>query len=147
MPLWTFGHSAGAFTAEEKKDLAQAITKLYADSGLPAFYVNVQFIPLGADDLWYGGQPHPKFTMINIYHVAQNVADFPEKRQQAFIKSVDDVLTPRMTKKGMGWEYFVIEGPRQFWKIDGIVPPPTGSEMEKLWHQHNRPILSTESKL
>lgn len=147
MPLWTFGHSAGAFTSEEKKDLAQAITNIYAEGGVPAFYVNVQFIPLAEDDLWYGGHPHPKFTMINIYHVAQNVADFTDEAQKSFLAKVDKVLTPRMTKKGMGWEYFIIEGPRKFWKIDGIVPPPTGSEMEKLWFRHNRPVLSPESKL
>ena len=147
MPLWTFGHSAGAFTAEEKKDLAEAITKLYADSRLPAFYVNVQFIPLAAEDLWYGGAPHPKFTMVSIYYVAQNVGDFPEERRDAFLRAVDKVLTPRMTKKGMGWEYCVMEGNRKFWKIDGIVPPPTGSEMEKLWHKHNRPVVSSDSNL
>lgn len=147
MPLWTFGHSAGAFTAEEKKDLAQAITQLYADAGLPAFYVNVQFIPLVEEDLWYGGQPHPKFTMITIYHVARDLSESSDERQQAFLKAVDNILTPRMTKKGMGWEYFVTHSPRAFWKIDGIVPPPTGSEMEKLWLKHNKPVLSHESKL
>ncbi|KZL63296.1 metallo-beta-lactamase domain protein [Colletotrichum incanum] len=146
MPLWTFSHSAGAFTAEEKRDLAEAITKLYTDVGLPAFYVNVQFISLGEDDIWYGAKPHPKFTMVSIVHVAQNVQTHPDKAKKAFISAVDNILTPRMTKKGMGWEYYVMEGPREFWKIDGIVPPPTGSEMEKLWAQHNRPVLS-ESKL
>jgi hypothetical protein len=63
MPLWTFGHSAGAFTTEEKRDLAQAITEFYVSEGIPAFYVNVQFIALAEDDLWYGANPHPKFTI------------------------------------------------------------------------------------
>lgn len=146
MPLWIFSHSAGAFTAEEKKDLAEAVTQLYAKGGLPAFYVNVQFIALGADDLWYGGSPHPKFTMVSIYHVAQNVGDFDADRKKRFTDAVDKVLTPRMTKKGMGWEYFIMEGAREFWKIDGIAPPPTGSQMEKLWFKHNKPVLA-EPKL
>ncbi|GKT65240.1 metallo-beta-lactamase domain protein [Colletotrichum tofieldiae] len=142
MSLWTFSHSAGAFTAEEKRDLAQAVTKLYSNSGLPASYVNVQFISLGEHDMWYGAKPHPKFTMVSIVHVAQNVQTHPVKTQKAFINAVDNILTPRMTKKGMGWEYYVIEGPQEFWKIDGIVPPPTGSEMKNLRAQHNRPMLS-----
>ncbi|EGU81406.1 hypothetical protein FOPG_10093 [Fusarium oxysporum f. sp. conglutinans race 2 54008] len=142
MPLWVFGHSAGAFTPEEKKDLAEAVTQLYVDFGLPSFYVNVQFIPLGADDLWYGGKPHPKFTMISIYHVARNVQDLPVEKQNNFLNAVDGVLTPRMTKMGMGWEYFVSESRREFWKIDGIAPPPTGSALEKLWFQHDRPVLT-----
>ncbi|RYP53561.1 hypothetical protein DL768_001479 [Monosporascus sp. mg162] len=146
MPIWVFSHSAGAFTAEEKRDLAEAVTKLYTDLDTPAFYVNVQFIPLGADDLWYGAKPHPKFTLVTIYHVAQNVINHPVATREAFINSVDNVLTPRMTKKGMGWEYLVIEGARELWKIDGIVPPPTGSEMEKLWFKHNKPVVS-ESQL
>ncbi|RYO99671.1 hypothetical protein DL764_006736 [Monosporascus ibericus] len=146
MPVWVFGHSAGAFTAEEKKDLAEAITQLYVNFGLPAFYVNVQFIPLGTDDLWYGGRPHPKHTMISIYHVAQKLKDVSHDNTAAFLEAVDNILTPRMTKMGMSWEYFVTESARELWKIDGIVPPPTGSELEKLWYKHNRPVLS-ESKL
>ena len=82
------------------------------------------------------------FTMVNIYHLASNVGKLSQEVQKAFIQGVDDILTPRMTKKGMGWEYFVLEGERKFWKIDGIVPPPTGSEMEKLWAKHNKPVLS-----
>ncbi|KAF4414805.1 Tautomerase [Fusarium acutatum] len=145
MPLWVFGHSAGAFTAEEKKDLAEAITQLYVNFGLPAFYVNVQFIALGTDDMWYGGRPHPKFTMITIYHVARNVQDLNAEERSEFLAAVDGVLTPRMTKTGMGWEYFISESRREFWKIDGIAPPPTGSPLEKLWFDHNRPVL-TEPK-
>lgn len=142
MPLWIFGHSAGAFTSEEKRDLAEAITQMYVDLGVPSFYVNVQFIPLGADDLYYGGRPHPKFTMISISHVARHMKESDEAAQKAFIVTVDELLTPRMTKTGMGWEYFIMEGARELWKIDGIAPPPTNSAMEKLWFKHNRPVLS-----
>ncbi|TKW54681.1 hypothetical protein CTA1_1787 [Colletotrichum tanaceti] len=105
-------HSVGAFTAYEKRDLAEAVTKLYTEYDIPAFYVSVQFIALGAEDLWYGGVPHPKFTLVTIYHVAANVIKEPIETQKKFIEEVDDVLTPRMTKKGMGWEYLVFEGAR-----------------------------------
>ena len=42
--------------------------------------------------------------------------------------------------KGMDWEYWVQGASRDLWKIDGIVPPPTGSEMEMQWKELSRPV-------
>jgi len=52
MPLWRIYCNPATFTKEQKQGIANAITKLYTDPpvGLPAFYVNVLFIPLKEDE-------------------------------------------------------------------------------------------------
>jgi phenylpyruvate tautomerase PptA (4-oxalocrotonate tautomerase family) len=39
MPLWKVYHPVGAFTAEDKKALAQRVTEVYASIPIPKFYV------------------------------------------------------------------------------------------------------------
>ena len=47
-------------------------------------------------------------------------------------------------KGDVDWEYFVNESPRDLWKINGMVPPLPGSEMEKKWAELNRPVAQRE---
>ncbi|KAJ3952757.1 hypothetical protein N0V92_010789 [Colletotrichum tropicale] len=144
MPLWVFSHSKDAFSPDDKEALAQEITKVYTRIGLPAFYVNVQFFEMPAHDLYLGGARRSKFTTISIYHVARRFEN--ELNQQRFLKKVDSILNPRLGGKGMDWEYFIQESPRELWKINGIVPPPSGSEMEKLWFRENKPVVEGDVK-
>ncbi|KAL2222620.1 putative oxalocrotonate tautomerase [Thermoascus aurantiacus ATCC 26904] len=142
MPLWVFAHTPGAFSPEEKKDLAQAITRIYTRLNLPAFYVNVQFFEMAPSDIYVGGESLSNFTTISIHHVAR--AFDSESSKQKFLGEVDSVLNPRLQPKGINWEYFVQEAPRELWKINGLVPPPTGSELEKKWFRLNRPVVEED---
>lgn len=58
MPLWHIYHPPTTFTTTaSKRSLATALTKLYTDIGLPAFYVNVFFHSMQPSDVWIGGVP------------------------------------------------------------------------------------------
>jgi hypothetical protein len=58
MPLWTIYHPPSVFESEETKEaLSKAITSIYTAVNLPAFYVNVLFIPV--QDIWIGGVKRP----------------------------------------------------------------------------------------
>jgi hypothetical protein len=52
MPLWRIFSHPDTFSYEQKKGIADAVTKLYTSEpvNLPAFYVNVLFIPLKEDE-------------------------------------------------------------------------------------------------
>jgi hypothetical protein len=50
------------------------------------------------------------------------------------------VIEPFATGKGLRWEFHIDETPKDLWMIDGFVPPPSGSDAEKLWARENRPI-------
>jgi phenylpyruvate tautomerase PptA (4-oxalocrotonate tautomerase family) len=43
MPLWNIYCPEGAYSRDEKRAFADQITDLYAEFGLPRFYVNVMF--------------------------------------------------------------------------------------------------------
>jgi phenylpyruvate tautomerase PptA (4-oxalocrotonate tautomerase family) len=144
MPLWIFSHTRDTFTNEDKQDLVDQITRLYTRIGLPAFYVNVQFFELSSHDIFVGGVSPPMFTTLSIYHVARSMQD--AETRDKFLGKVDSILNPRFKSKGIGWEYFVQEAPRELWKINGISPPPTGSELENIWLKQNRPVEEGELK-
>ena len=88
--------------------------------------------------MYVGGEEHTNFAWISIQHIARSL-DTTEKKEW-FLRSVDEVLTPVLEAKGADWEYAVHETPRDLWKVNGLVPPPTGSEAERKWVELNRPI-------
>ena len=154
MPLWDINYTAGGLSAQQRQSLADAITKIYTTLGLPPFYVQVRFRESAPTSLFVGGQDYSSTTGTNsqkhlsvqIVHVARSFDS--ETAKQRFLTKVDRVLNPLLDGKGWNWEYWVMEGPRELWKINGLVPPPTGSEMEKKWYKANRPLKSsTEEKL
>ena len=69
MPLWKIYHPVGAFSAEQKKGLSEAITALY--SRLPKFYVGVVFQEVAAESFYVGGEPADNFVRIWVDHIAQ----------------------------------------------------------------------------
>lgn len=75
MPLWRIYAHPATFTKEQKAGLASAITKLYVDApiNLPAFYVNVLFIPLQEDEIWIGGETRKDFVRITIEQIARTM--------------------------------------------------------------------------
>ncbi|KAG2004001.1 hypothetical protein GB937_009238 [Aspergillus fischeri] len=131
MPRWLIQHSPNTLTPEEKSHLAQQITQAYVGFGLPAFYVQVHFTEQPADTSFIGGEQHPNFVALTIYHLARTMTS--DEQRQGFLKHIDAVMTPMFEPKGIDWEYFVTEAPRDLWKINGLVPPAAGSEEEKVW--------------
>ncbi|EAW12149.1 tautomerase family protein [Aspergillus clavatus NRRL 1] len=138
MPRWLIQHSPNTLTPEEKATLASEITKIYTRVGLPAFYVQVHYVEMPPSTAFIGGEPHPNFVALTIFHLARTMTS--EEQVQRFLSRVDAVLTPAFEPKGIDWEYFITETPRHLWKINGLVPPPAGSEEEKVWAEENRAV-------
>jgi len=59
---------------------------------------------------------------------------------EALRNQIGKLIQPFATAKGLRWEFHVDETPRDLWMINGLVPPPSGSDAEKLWARENRPI-------
>jgi phenylpyruvate tautomerase PptA (4-oxalocrotonate tautomerase family) len=138
MPVWDIKHSPNTITPGEKEQLAKSITNLYVSKGLPAFYVQVHFSEDVPGTAFVGGEQHPNFAAVTIYHVARSFKT--DEHKQKFLSGVDEILNPMFAPKGMDWEYFIAEASRDLWKMNGLVPPMPGSEGEKLWAQHNKAI-------
>jgi phenylpyruvate tautomerase PptA (4-oxalocrotonate tautomerase family) len=138
MPVWYIKHSPNTIKALEKEQLAKSITKHYVSVGLPAFYVQVHFDEDVPGTTFVGGEPHPKFAAITIYHIARAFKN--DEAKQRFMTAIDGILNPLFEPKGMEWEYFIAETSRDLWKINGLVPPETGSEGEKKWAELNKAV-------
>ncbi|KAJ4357862.1 uncharacterized protein N0V89_002439 [Didymosphaeria variabile] len=161
MPLWIIYHPRSTFKSEdEKATLAKDITKIYTAVPLPAFYVNVLFVPLDATSIYVGGVARPSshtaangpgqdsnvpFIRVTIQNIARKISDLkliPQSRsdevRDRFLKRVDEALKPHIADKGYDWEYSIEETSRDLWKIQGFVPPMPGSEAESEWAKNNR---------
>lgn len=38
----------------------------------------------------------------------------------------------------MDYELHVVESPRELWRINGLVPPPSRSDEERVWMEENK---------
>lgn len=141
MPLWDFHTTPDLFSAQEKQDLANQITKLYGV--LPAFYVNVRFTEHDRTSSFHGGRADVDFAVIRIEHLARQFSDAAAKKR--WTGKVDEVLNPVLKPKGANWEYSILELDRDLWKINGLVPPFPNTEMEKKWVEENRAIEYDEA--
>ena len=135
MPKWVFHHTAGAFTADEKKQIAQGMTRIYSSVGLPPFYAHAHFIEFPPDSIFAGGETPRLLATIAIYHVARTFGN--KETQDFFMKAFDDVVRPIMKPKGIKWESAIYEGDIEYWRINGLIPPAQGSDMEKKWFEAN----------
>ena len=70
MPLWKVYHPVGAFTAEDKKNLAKQVTEVYASIPIPKFYVVFIFEEIAKDSCFVGGELHNKFVRFKIDQIA-----------------------------------------------------------------------------
>ncbi|KAF1976043.1 hypothetical protein BU23DRAFT_59704 [Bimuria novae-zelandiae CBS 107.79] len=147
MPLYMIYHPKGTFsTNEEKGALAKDITALYTAIPLPAFYVNVIFMPLESDQIWIGGIPRPSphsaangpggdtsipFIRITIEHIARALRT--KEIRDSFLARLDKALKPHIEDEGFDWEYSLDETSRDLWKVQGLVPPQTETEAEREW--------------
>lgn len=125
MPLWLIYHPEGIFpTPASKQPLVDAITAFYTSAGLPAFYVVVNFVPLSPGNIFVGGKIPPAsrpFVRFVVDHLAIHQ---PSKNRMTFMADrMAEMLRPHV--EGCDWEFHVDETPREMWRINGIVPPPS----------------------
>ena len=137
MPLWTIYHSPDAFTADERRKLAETITDYYAGKvGLPRFYVTVLFREVPADRFYVGGEPAVRAARITIDHIARRAPD--RTARQRMTAQISGLLSPLMERHpDVHWEFHIDETSEELWMINGHVPPPAGSDAEKAWAAAN----------
>ncbi|WP_285033665.1 tautomerase family protein [Mycolicibacterium sp. lyk4-40-TYG-92] len=136
MPLWTIHHTPDFFTAEDKRELARSITDHYEKAGLPRFYVVVIFNETRSGDLYVGGEQTDVGLRVVIDHIARRAADKDHRHRIAlWIKAI---LSPYLEAHGNPhWEFHVDETSEDLWMINGLIPPPMGSDAEKRWVADN----------
>ena len=87
---------------------------------------------------YVGGEPADDVVRVAIDIFARDVDD--PARRESFRHRIGAVITPFATAKGLRWEFHVDQTPRDLWMINGLVPPPPGSDAERLWANENRAI-------
>ncbi|RFU28435.1 hypothetical protein B7463_g7924, partial [Scytalidium lignicola] len=138
MPLWTVFHPLDAFTFDQKAALTADITKIYTDFGLPKFYVGVVYIPIPKESFFIGAKPVDNFIRVKVDHIARTLPT-PEIRKW-WVETTDAQLKSHIADRGFDFEWHIDETPFDLWSIQGIPPPPGGSEAEKLWIEGNKPV-------
>lgn len=139
MPLWTIHHTPGVFGDDEKRQLATRIADHYEKVGLPRFYVVTVFQEARPENFYVGGEPTPSGVRIVIDHIARRNPDQESRRRTAqWIKAI---LHPHLTRyPNLHWEFHADETSEDLWMINGLVPPPGGSDTEKFWAEQNSPV-------
>lgn len=134
MPMWTIHHTPGIFTDAGKRELSSRIADHYERVGLPRFYVVTLFRETRAEDFYVGGNPAPAAVRIAIDHIARRNPDSKARRKTA--QWIKGMLAPVLDEHpGLHWEFHADETSDELWMINGLVPPPGGSEAEKSWAQ------------
>ncbi|KAL5358814.1 putative oxalocrotonate tautomerase [Aspergillus floccosus] len=143
MPLWLIFHPPSIFDdLATKQALTKDITKIYTSINLPPFYVVVNFIKLSTEDVWVGGEMRTKKPFVRI--VADHIAVRMEDEDHTYkhcCDAFDRALKPHIADKGYDWEFHIDETERRLWRVNGMIPPPFGSDEEKLWAEKNKPMV------
>jgi phenylpyruvate tautomerase PptA (4-oxalocrotonate tautomerase family) len=126
MPLWKVYHPVGAFTAEDKKNLAKQVTEVYASIPIPKFYVVFIFEEVAKDSCFVGGEPHNKFVRFKIDQIARTLPG-PVIREW-WVRTLDAIIAP----------YVKDETPCDLWSLQGELAPPFESVAEKRWVKENK---------
>jgi phenylpyruvate tautomerase PptA (4-oxalocrotonate tautomerase family) len=139
MPCWEIFAPENTYTEKDKEQLSESITSIYADyAGLPEFYVVVIFHEKPANSIYVGGKAASHFVRIRVNHIARQM-DTAEARA-ACMAIIEEKLAPFVQERGFDWEVHIDESPVDLWRIQGLVPPPPGSEVERLWAKEDRPV-------
>ena len=139
MPLWKIYHQPGAFSAEQKKAIAEKITGIYRM--LPRFYVGVIYQEVPQSSFYVGGEPADDFVRIWVDHIARQFGS--EDMKARFLGAVGRILEPYLAARNLRWEMHVDETPFDLWTIQGMRPPKPDSADEKRWIAENRPSAPT----
>lgn len=144
MPLWQVFHPADAYSAEDKKVLANRITALYAKIPIPKFYVVTVFHPVQADSFYVGGEARSNFVRFKIDQMARTM---PERiHREWWMRRVEDIISPFVKERGLESEVQIDELPADLWTMNGHVPPPFESVGEKRWVAENKPSAYTDDE-
>ena len=136
MPLWKVYHPVGAFTAEDKKQLAEALTDVYAGVPIPKFYVVIIFEEVAEDSCFVGGKLHNKFIRFKIDQIARTIPG-PVLREW-WMRTLETVIAPFVKERGYDWEISIDETPCDLWSLQGELAPPFESVAEKRWVKENK---------
>ena len=155
MPLWQLFVPEGDYTADDKLDLGDRITRIYSDNfDLPRFYTTVVFHDLKPESFLVGGEQRGKFVQVAIVHAARTAGQIAERLEvteadvnSVFINFAHESLKPYVADRGYEWELHVENVPHETWNIDGMEPPPPWSEVEKRWAKDNRSSPYTAADL
>ena len=101
MPLWKVYHPVGAYTAEDKKGLAERITSVYASVPIPKFYAVIIFEEIPAGSCFVGGERHDKFVRFRIDQIARTIPG-PILREWSMRISMKSLLPGSKTEDTTG---------------------------------------------
>jgi len=135
MPLWNIYCPEGTYSPEDKRAFAERVTDLYAEFGLPRFFVSVVFQELPEDSYFVGGEPTDDFIRIWIDQIARRT---PDDARGWWMKRVRETVNPFVAERGLRWEVHIDDTPRELWSINGLKPPAEGSDEEQRWARENR---------
>lgn len=141
MPMWTIYVPKDAYSGQELQDIANVITDLYEKYvKIPRFYVSVAIHEQPNAAFFVGGVRADKFVRIWIDHVVRHL---DHDTTLLWLDIIDTALAPFIRDRGFDYEIHGDETPLRFWAINGMTPPPYGSEDEQRWKDENRPSALT----
>lgn len=76
------------------------------------------------------------FVRFSIDHIAYAM---PEELRELLLKFINKSIHPFVRDRGLDWEIHIDDTPRNQWTVQGMRPPDSGSDEEKLWIRENRP--------
>lgn len=141
MPFWKVYHSADTLTPEDKAALAKEITDWYCSSGLPAFYVNILYLPLSTSNFYTSGKPESKKVTIEILHIARNWDAANTAMATRMKTCIDRILKPYTLDKGIHLEFAINDSSAALWRINGIDPPEGIPADQKELAETNKKLL------
>jgi hypothetical protein len=82
MPLWRIFAHPSVYTVQDKAAISKAITSFYTRLGLelPAFYVDIIFIPVKEGNLFVGGEVRKDFVRISVEHIARTIVSQEQRK-------------------------------------------------------------------
>ena len=144
MPLWKVYHPTGAFSAQDKKKLAQEVTAVYAKVPIPKFYVVMIFEEVEDGSCFVGGEPHNRFIRFKIDQIARTIPG--AVLREWWMRTLDSVIAPFVKDRGYDWEISIDETPCDLWSLQGELAPPFESVAEKRWVKENKASSYTLSE-
>ncbi|CAL8470371.1 g9913 [Coccomyxa elongata] len=138
MPLHRVYAAKGIFSPEEKRAIAQSITRIYDAIPIPSFYTVVVFIDLERDSIFVGGEANARFVRIVSQHLARSYSTAEEAAK--VVDLIQDAFAPYVRDRGLDWESHVEYVDREGWRENGLRPPMPKTDAEKTWIELDKPV-------
>jgi phenylpyruvate tautomerase PptA (4-oxalocrotonate tautomerase family) len=139
MACWEIFVPENAYSDSDKEQISDAITSIYVEyAGLPRFYVVVIFHDQPSKSVFVGGSATNNLVRIRVDHIARQLET--AEARAVCMAVIEQELAPYVRDRGFDWEIHINETPMDLWRIQGLVPPPPESEMERIWANEDRPI-------